>query len=231
MVLGPFLKRELVAWVRRGAAFSERCVTLVVPAMVLTGYALTWDWQGWDRTSVAGAASFAFWVFAWTVGALALFEMGVVAACVAPGIASERDRKSLDSLLATQFSAADIVLGTMGAGLLRCFSSLAAVVPFMMMLIFLGGVEPGLVLLAAAGIASTAMALASLAVAGSVTARTASKAVTYSVGLSMMWMCMPHVILLVLPRLWRAAARWVVPLALGALDSSPLSLVLSLSGL
>jgi ABC-type transport system involved in multi-copper enzyme maturation permease subunit len=231
MWLGPFLKRELVTSVRRGAAFTDRCGALVVAALVLVGCGLTWDWRGWDRTSVAGAASFALWVFAWTIGALTFLEIALVPACVAPGIASERDRKSLDSLLATRFSSSDIVLGTMGAGLLRRLNSWAALVPFLMGVVFLGGVDPGLVLLAIAVIASTAMALASLAVAVSATARTASRAMTYSVGFSMMWMCMPHVIVILLPRMWPAAARWMVPLALRALDSSPLGLVLSLSGM
>jgi ABC-type transport system involved in multi-copper enzyme maturation permease subunit len=231
MSLGPFLERELVTSVRRGSAFSDRCGTLVVAALVLAGGMLVWDWRGWDRASVAGAAAFALWVFAWTVGALAFLEIALVPACVAPGIASERDRKSLDSLLATRLSAADIVLGTMSAGLLRHLNGLAALVPLLVGMVFLGGIEPGLVLLAVAGLSSTALALASLSAAASATARTASRAVTYSVGLSMVWMCMPHAILILLPRLWPTAARWVAPLAVRALDSSPLGLVMSLSGM
>jgi ABC-type transport system involved in multi-copper enzyme maturation permease subunit len=231
MLLEPFLKRELITSVRRGEAFSERCGSLVVVALILAVWLLIWDWQGRDRTSGAGAASFALRVCAWTACALALIEFALVPAFVAPGVASERDRKSLDSLLATRFSSSDIVLGTMGAGLLRYLNSLAALVPFLIVIVFLVRVEPVLVLPVVAGILSTAVALASVAVAVSVTARTTSRAMKYSVGFSMIWMFMPYVILLLLPRLWPAAAPWVVPLALTALDSSPLVLVSTLSGM
>jgi hypothetical protein len=41
MLVGPFLKRELVTSVRRGTAFADRCTSLVVTALVLAGCVLT----------------------------------------------------------------------------------------------------------------------------------------------------------------------------------------------
>src|SRR5918998_1280727 len=95
---------------------------------------------------------------------------------VAPAIASERDRKSLDALLATRLSAADIVLGTTIAGLLRYANGLVAPVPVVTLMALLGGIDPRLILLAGVGLASTAFALAALSAFVSSGARTASQA-------------------------------------------------------
>ncbi|GAC1448972.1 MAG: hypothetical protein NVSMB9_32640 [Isosphaeraceae bacterium] len=185
------------------------------------GCVLAWEWWGWDRSSVAGASSFAHSTFAWVVAAQAVLAMGFVPALVAPGIASERDGKSLDSLLATRLSALEIVLGTIGAGLLRYVNGLAALAPIVTLMVFLGGIEPRLVLLAVAGIASTALALASLSAAISAGARTASLALSLTVSLSLTWMCLPAFLVIIIPRVWTSAVPWVVPIAVRLVDSSP----------
>lgn len=230
MSLGPFLRRELITSVRRGTAFSDRRGPLVLTALVVAGCAVAWDWWGWDRASVAGASSFALATFAWIVATQAVLAPGLVPVLVAPAIAAERDRKSLDSLLATRLSAAEIVLGTLGAGLLRYGNGLAALVPIVTLMMFFGGIDPRLVLLAAAGLASTVIALAALAVMVSAGARTASRAVSSTVVLAMTWMGLPILIVMLLPRVWPAAVTWVVPLALWVLDSSPLGVGMNLMG-
>ena len=230
MSLGPFLRRELITSVRRGTAFSDRRDAVVLMMAVVAGCVVVWDWWGWDRASVAGAASFALSTFGLIVAAQVVLVLGLVPALVAPAIASERDRKSLDALLATRVSAAEIVLGTMGAGLLRYANGLAALVPVITLMVFLGGVDPRLVLLAGAGLASTAFALAALATAVSAGARTASRATSSTVALAMTWMCLPVLIVMLLPRLWPAAAPWVAPVAVRVLDSSPLGVGMSLLG-
>jgi ABC-type transport system involved in multi-copper enzyme maturation permease subunit len=230
MLMGPFLKRELLCLARRGTARSDRCALAVVAALVVAGCAVAWEWHGWDRTSVAGAAEFALWVFGWTAGLVGLLTIALVPDYVAPAIAAERDRASLDALLATQLSALEIVLGAIGAGLLRLLGGLAALVPVLEAMVFLGGVDPRLALLAVAALVSTGLALASLGAAVSACARSAASARSYAVGLGMLWMLMPQALLLVLPGIWPAAARLLRPLALTMLDSTPLGLVLSLSG-
>ena len=72
------------------------------------------------------------------------------------------------ALLTTQLSGAEIVVGTMAAGLLRAANGLAAAVPLVVLIVFLGGVDPGLVLLSGAGLASTALAAAAISVVASV---------------------------------------------------------------
>ena len=67
----------------------------------------------------------------------------------------EKDRRTLDFLLATRLGNAEIVLGKLAACLARFFTSLAAGLPVVLLLNLLGGVDPRLILLAYGGIAST----------------------------------------------------------------------------
>jgi ABC-type transport system involved in multi-copper enzyme maturation permease subunit len=227
MPVAPFLTRELTTSLRRGTAFSARRSGVLLVTLVLVGCVAAWDWWGWDRSSVAGAASFALATAGLVVAAAAAFALGLVPAAVAPLIASERDRKSLDSLLATPYSAADIVLGSLGAGLLRPAIRLAAAVPVLTLLAFLGGIDPRLVLLAAAGLGSTALALAALSIAISAGAPSGARAGAVAAALAITWMCGPLLVVLLLPRIWPAAVPWVVPVALRVLDSSPVEIGLN----
>src|SRR5206468_4183730 len=99
MSLGPFLRREMLTSARRGTASSDRRRSVLLAMFSVAACVVAWDWWGWDRASVAGAASFALAAFGLVVAAEAFLVVGEVPALVAPAIASERDRKSLDSLL------------------------------------------------------------------------------------------------------------------------------------
>src|SRR6516164_6492738 len=140
MFPGPFLKREMVTSVRSARVIRDRLIALLLVAGVVAGCVFVWDRWGWDRTSVSGAAWFALVAFGLTAFAQAGIAIGLVVGSVAPSIASERDRKSLDSLLTTRFSSAEIVAGTMVAGLLRAANALAATLPIVVLMVFVGGV-------------------------------------------------------------------------------------------
>jgi len=200
MTVAPFLKRELIVSVRRGGAFADRRVSALLPAVVVVGSVVVWHLLEWDPSAIESAAWFALSTFGCVIASLTFLAIGLVPSLVAPAIASERDRRSLDSLLATRLSASEIVLGGMASGLLRYGNSLAAALPLVLLLVFVGGVNPWLVVLAVAGLVSTAIALASLAIAVSATARTTSRAMTRSVGLAMAWICIPQLIVILLPR-------------------------------
>src|SRR4051812_20506206 len=101
MGLGPFLRREQLTSVRRGRAYYDRLGALVLVMAIVAGCILAWEWLGWERDSVAGAATFGRLTFAMIVVAQVGLAIVLAAGQVAPGIASERDRKSLDALLAT----------------------------------------------------------------------------------------------------------------------------------
>src|SRR5271166_4371961 len=186
MFPGLFLKREMVTSVRSTRVIRDRLIALLLVAWGVAGCVVVWDQWGWDRTSVREAAWFALVAFGLTAFAQAGIAIGLVVGQVAPAIASERDRKSLDALLATQLSSAK-----MAAGLLRVANGLAAALPLVVLMVFLGGVDPGLVLLSGAGLASTALAAAAISVVASVGARTRGRAVSFAVGLVLAWFALP----------------------------------------
>ena len=191
---------------------------------------MVWDEWGWDRTSVRAAAWFALGAFGLTAFAQAGIAIGLVVGQVAPAIASERDRKSLYALLTTKLSSAEIVVGTMAAGLLRAANGLAAALPLVVLMVFLGGVDPGLVLLSGAGLASTALAAAAISVVASVGVRTRGRAVSFAVGLVLAWFALPPAFLTLRMLLWTGGPRWLTEAALWLLDTSPFGVGLSLLG-
>ena len=230
MFPGPFLKREMVTSVRCARVIRDRLIALLLVTGGVAGCVVVWDEWGWDRTSVREAAWFALVAFGLTAFAQAGIAIGLVVGQVAPAIASERDRKSLDALLTTQLSSAKIVVGTMAAGLLRAANGLAAALPLVVLMVFLGGVDPGLVLLSGAGLASTALAAAAISVVASVGARTRGRAVSIAVGLVLAWLALPSAFLALRMLLWTGGPRWLTQAALWLLDSSPFGVGLSLLG-
>jgi hypothetical protein len=218
MQLGLFLRRALFTSVRRGTAFHDRVAAVTVAAAVVAGCVLFWDRCGWDRTTVAGAALFGLSTFGVMIAGLALIAMALAGA---QSIALERDCKSLDSLLATRLSTAEIVLGMMVTGLVRSTNWLAAALPVVVLVAIAGGVPPLLVLLTAAGLASSLFAAAALNVAVSAHAPSRSKAKSVGIGLLMAWTDLPLLVEFLLPRVWPGSPRWLVHLVHWLVDSNP----------
>ena len=158
MSIGPFLRREYVVSIERRELFRDRLRAAVLTGTAVVSCLVVWDWKRWDRTSVAGAASFAHVALGLVVAVQACISVGFVLP-VAGAIASERDGKSLDALLATRLSSPQIILGVMAAGLFRFANGMTATLPVVVLLVYLGGVDPWYAPLACLGLASTGMAL------------------------------------------------------------------------
>ncbi len=230
MAIAALLRRELITSGRRGGAIVGRAGNAVMTGLIVASCFAIWDGKGWDRSSVAGAQQFGLAVFALIVAAQILAVFALAPVLDFPAIAAERDRKSLDSLLATRISSAELVVGTIGAGLIRSINGLLGSIPLVVLVVMLGGVDLRLVLLAWAGLISTAVALASLTAAISAGAPTAARSVNAYMGLGMSWLILPPMAVMLLPRIWPAVAPWAVPPALWALDGSPAGILLSLVG-
>ena len=167
-----------------------------------------------------GAAWFGHATFGMLVLIQALLAMGV-AGEAAPSIASERDRKSLDSLLATRLTSVEIVLGMMATGLVRYANWLAAALPVVVLVAIAGGVQPPLVLLSAAGLGSSVVAVAALSVAVSVSAPNRSRARSAGIGALLVWVDLPLLCEFLQPRAWPGAPRWLLHALHWIVDSSP----------
>ena len=151
----------------RGPVFGPGVVLLVI-ATAAVGSGLL----GWDGGSLAGAREVAGKVFAFVVAVQAMMVMVLVPGAVAPALAGERDRKTLDAVLASGFTSAEVVLGALGAGLVRSLGGPAAVLPVMIVMVPLAGIDPRLVLLAVAGLAATAFVLGAISILVSIVAAT-----------------------------------------------------------
>ncbi len=199
LMIGPFLGRELGTSVRGGRAFADRRMGSVLAGSIVLGLVLLWDYQGWDRASPAGSSRFGLAATAAMVGGLILQALGVVVQQSARSIASERDKKTLDALLASRFSSPEIFLGAVLAGLIRFGNATASTAPMFVLVAFLFGVPPGWLILAGLGLGSSAVLMAGFAVASSVGARTASRAMTWASGLFGSWLAIPPVYLALRP--------------------------------
>src|SRR4051794_31932866 len=118
MAIGPLLRREDVVSIGGRTLFPGRLPAAAPAGGVVGGGLTVWDWKGWDRVSVAGAAAFSHVAFGLVVAAQVCMAIGFVLP-TARVIASERDKKTLDALLATRLSSPQFVLGLVAAGLFR----------------------------------------------------------------------------------------------------------------
>jgi hypothetical protein len=230
MDFGPILRRELIVASRRGAIglrTGSAGMVLLVMAMVVVGR----DAAGHDRFSPGGMAALARAVFGAAVGLQALLTLMLVPEEVTRILVGERQRKTVDGLLASGLSSAGIVVGVFLAGLVRWASCLGAGLPVLLTMVPLLGVDPSLVLLAQAGLGATASALAALAVAVSAGSRSTRHALMGTLMPALAWIFFPFLIVLAPPRFWPAGLGWVKPLARGLLDGSPMGLGANLFGL
>lgn len=225
MPFGPVFQRELLTSSRRKRTFLQRVFTGLSVLAVILLVAVVCDYNGRDRTSLDGVRWFALMTFGLVVGLQVVSMMGTTTSIVAPLIARERDKKSLDALLATELSGYEIVVGAMTSGMVRCLADLASVFPILVMLIPFWGLDPRLLLVSYVALGSFTFALAGIAVSMSVHSPTARRAVSASVVLITFWAWFPLPVLIILPRLWSAGAAWVSPVALVMLDTSPTVLV------
>jgi ABC-type transport system involved in multi-copper enzyme maturation permease subunit len=113
---------------------------------------------------------------------------------VAPVIADEKQRKTLHYLLASRLSSAEIVLGKLMARLLSLGVFLAIALPIISLLTLFGGVDPQLVLVSFAGIASVAVFVASLSIWVSTNSRRVRDAVLGTYLLVLGWLTVPWMV-------------------------------------
>ena len=170
-------------------------------------------------------------VFGLIVAGMLSLAFALIVPQVAQVIASERDRKTLDALLASRFSSAEIVLGAIGTGLFRFAHAVLAGLPVVALVVFLGGVPTGLVILAASGLASTAFLMAAFGVVASVGSRTAVKAVNLATSILVLWGAVPTLFVMLRPIIWPGAPTWLTSAVLALVDGSPMGLVINLGGI
>jgi ABC-type transport system involved in multi-copper enzyme maturation permease subunit len=229
MAITPILRRELVAAARGGHVQRGRAAIAGTLLAVVAGtFGVWWYWSSGDVTGgvmrLAARRSF--------LPALGFHAMLAMAVTVpsALSIAGEKDRRTLDFLLATPLGNAEIVLGKLTANLLVLLTAVASGLPVMILLAALGGIDPQLVWLMYAGMATTAFSLACLATWVSTGAGDGRRAMTGATVYAIAWWVVPMVVAMVLPRFGIHLPRWASTANAWILESSPFNLLMKLAG-
>ena len=224
---GPILRRELLATSRRRSTFSDRAVIGLVFLAALAAGTAWWDHDGRDRASRAGQSRYATAGFGLVLAFGAVMALVSVPNEVAPLIAAERERKTLDALLATRLRSAEVVLGTLAAGLVKQLNVLAVLLAVGVAMVPAWGVDPRLVGLCFAGLGATLVFVGAMSVAASVEQPTARLAVANAFGLALSWLTLPVFARVVLPMLWGWGASATAPVTDVLLESSPAGVALN----
>jgi ABC-type transport system involved in multi-copper enzyme maturation permease subunit len=159
-LVGPVFFYDLVRLTRRGRYFLIRVVYAL--GLLLLIY-IIWSndlaLRG-GNMSPAQLAQFANQFFFAFVGVQLGMVLLLTPAYTAGAIAEEKDRKTLEFILATDLRDREIVLGKLAARLLNLLFVVLVGMPILAIMQILGGVDPGLL---AAGFAATILTMVSLA--------------------------------------------------------------------
>jgi ABC-type Na+ efflux pump permease subunit len=226
------LIRELVAAARNAKMYQRRrgvAVGVLLGVAVGVYLAFPLGPGGWEvpARQVRRAAAFAF---GGAVGMLATGTLLLIPWMLAAGIARERERGTLADLLTTRWTAFEIVGGKLASGLVRFGAWAASALPILVLLDRFGGTDVRLTLLAGTGLAGMAIFLAGLAVAVSVESRAERPAVGWAVAAGVVWLELPFLLSIFGPRLVPGLYRWIAPVNLVLVQSSPLAILGHLGG-
>ena len=227
MLPGPVFNVELLTLARRGRYFLLRTVygLLLLLLIVQNDPTGRWGVSETGEISIQAMASLGQALFATFAATQSVVVLLITPALVAGVIADERRRKTLDYLLSSQLSSAEIVLGKLFARVLHVGVFLAMGLPIVVMLSFFGGVDPNAVLLFFAATASTVFFLAAVSILVSTFARRPRDAVISVYMLEMIWLFGPSLATSIFPAIggaWQDAFAWVRPVVDWVGWSSPL---------
>jgi ABC-type transport system involved in multi-copper enzyme maturation permease subunit len=192
--------------------------------LIVLGTFGAWYYLERGRVTQHVMAVVAMQSFCWIVAVHGMLIMGgatVGALC----IAAEKDRRTLDFVLATPLGNAEIIVGKLAACLGLFFMWVAAGVPITLLLHLLGGIDPWLILLAYAGIATTVFFVVALAIwvsTGAPSARRAGSVLTLCV---MAWLVIPFMVSMIVPRFRLPLPEFFFTVNAWVLASSPMSLL------
>jgi ABC-type transport system involved in multi-copper enzyme maturation permease subunit len=215
-LFGPVLFYDLVRSGRRGRFVLVRffyCSVLFISLMWVF-FIFTVDRRHNDRmndvTYMARMADSFFYTF---VTLQLLVVVVLTPAYTAGAIADEKDRHTLEYLLATDLRNREIVLSKLVSRMANLSLMLLAGLPILSLMQFLGGVDPGLVLAGFAATALTMASLAALSILMSVYAKKPRDAIALTYLTALAYITIPWIV----GEILKFTAGWFVgiPLAMG----------------
>ena len=231
MDITPILNRELLAATRKTSLWgNRRFFAGMLLTIVLATFGARYYWDQGQVSDHDMMARVAFQAFLWLLIAHIVVIFVVFWEWAAPSIALEKDRRTLDFLLATRLSNAEIVLGKLAASMTFLVAGFAAGLPIMLLVHPLGGIDLRLILLAYAGLFTTAffmIALATWVSTGATNVRVARAATT---GWWIAWLSGPFFVSLVFPSIGLRLPRFILTANAWVLASSPVGVLFKIAG-
>lgn len=189
---GPIFTSDLFRGFRRGRSILVRCAYIIVLTLLLISVYWHWARQYEDRAiPVKDMPDFAEAIFAIFMAGQFVLVMLLTPALVAGAVAEEKERRTLDFLLATDLRGHEIVLGKLAARLTTLCLFLLAGFPILCLIALLGGIDPGLLLAGFAVTGITLCSLASLSILCSVHARSARSAILWTYLAALVFLALP----------------------------------------
>jgi ABC-type Na+ efflux pump permease subunit len=227
----PVLYRELLVAARKKAGWSARVVvTGMLLAVALAAFGARYYW---DHARVARhdlMARVALEAFLWLLLAHAGLIFAVFAGRAALSIAAEKECRTLDFLLATRLSNAEIVLGKLAACGTFLATDFLLGLPIMLLVHLVGGVDLRLILMGYTALITTGVFLIALAVWVSAGATTVRAAASASVLWWITWLVGPFFVANVFPRLGIRLPGFLMMVNAWILASSPAGLAMKIGG-
>lgn len=177
-MFGPVFVYDLARHARRPRSYFGRvayvALLLLLLCILVASQSGGGDSPGVAPEKMAGLTEgFFYAIFA----AQFLLTLVLTPAYVAPAVAEEKERKTLELLLTTDLDGVEIILGKLSGRLGRLGLLQLASLPVLSAVQFLGGVEPALVLAGFAATALAALSLGGVAILTSVYARQSGEAI------------------------------------------------------
>jgi ABC-type transport system involved in multi-copper enzyme maturation permease subunit len=179
MLFGPVFTAEMITSGRRARNVWLRVVYgFVLLFALVTIYSSYWQGFQWQLSTVQRYAMLAEAFFA-TFSVLQLLGVVLIVPAITAGtIASERERRTIEHLFASDLSNWEIVFGKLMASLVRAVSFLLVGPPILALAMWLGGVGPDRLLAVLIATLSTLLAVTSLALSVSVWSPRARQAIS-----------------------------------------------------
>jgi ABC-type transport system involved in multi-copper enzyme maturation permease subunit len=191
LIPGPVFNFELLTTARRGRFYFMRAAYALILLLIFWAIHAGWSAEVGVEPSANEISWLAVTCFCSVALAQVVLVLALTPALVAGVIADEKQRKTLHYLLASRLSGGEIVIGKLLARMLHVAVLLGVGFPVLSLLVLLGGIDPGLVVLACGAAASTAWFLAALAIWVSTIARRAREALFIIYGLEFLWLFIP----------------------------------------
>jgi len=230
LTIVPIFRRELVCAARRARLQSERSTYAgLLLTIVLGTFGARYYLEHGHVSNhlMAGVAQQSFLLIVAVHSIMVLVGGPSLGAL---NLAREKDRRTLDFLLATRLSNTEIVLGALAASLAAFFMNFAAGLPIVLLLNLLGGVDPGLIVLAYGAIASMTFFTVALSIWISTGALDYRRAASVTALCIVAWLLVPMLAPLVLTGLRLRLPEPLFTMNSWALASSPLSLLTKFVG-